>query len=72
MEMCTLGPITFSGSPVRAVSTSILAPISSIPPIDSGPKPRMIAVAPPVMLAIIGTECPLIALVARNSAREKN
>jgi hypothetical protein len=62
--MCTLGPISASDSPVRAVSASILAPISPVPPIDSGPKVLMVDPAPPVIQVIIGTECPLIALVA--------
>jgi hypothetical protein len=66
MKICTLGPISSSDSPVRTVAASVLALISPTPPIDSGPKLRMVAPAPDVMQAIIGTEFPLIALVACN------
>jgi hypothetical protein len=65
MKIGTLGPISSGGSPVRAASASILAPKSPTPPIDSGPKRRMMAPAPAATQAIIGTDCPLIALVAR-------
>ena len=66
MEMCTLQPISSSDSPVRAVSASILAPISPTPPKYSGLKLRRIAPAPAATQAIIGTEYPLMALVSRN------
>ena len=62
----TLGPISSSDSPVRATSASIFALISPEPPIDSGPKRRMMAPAPAAMKAIIGTERPLTALVNCN------
>ena len=63
-EMCTLRPISSAGSPVRAASASILAPKSPKPPIDSGPKRRMMAAAPAAIQVIIGIESPLTALVA--------
>jgi hypothetical protein len=72
MEICTLRPISSSDSPVREISASILAPKSPTPPIDSGPKRRRMAPAPAATQAIIGTEYPLMALVARNCGKEKN
>ena len=66
MEIFTLIPISKSDKPVRATSASILAPKSPIPPIDSGPKTRRRAPAPAGAQAIIGTEFPLMALVARS------
>ena len=64
--MRTLGPISSAGSPVRATSASILEPTSPTPPIDSGPKRRIMAPAPAAIKEIIGTKCPLSALVAFN------
>ena len=72
MEIYTLIPISKSDSPVRAISSSILAPKSPTPPIDSGPKRRRMAPAPAATKEIIGTEYPLMALVARNWGSKKN
>ena len=49
-----------------------VAILSPIPPIDSGPKRCIMAPASAAMQEIIGTERPLIALVARNWSRAKN
>ena len=64
--MCTLGPISSTEIPDRATSASIFAPISPTPPIYSGPKRRIMALAGAATEEIIGTECPLTALVAFN------
>ena len=64
--------MSLADSPVRATSASIFAQKSPKPPIDSGPKKRMIAPAPYVTQEIIGTERPLTALVACNCPRAKN
>ena len=71
-EICTLWPISSSDSSLRLTSASIFAQKSPRPPIDFGPKKRMMAPAPAAKQVIIGTDRPLTALVASNREKEKN